>query len=117
MTQVTALPSEVLGVQLFDREWKRFRKRTGWMKNRRRMTAARVYLESEQTFVLMRGDAPFGRTKVMTGREAVEANKRFEDQFAKTCLEHPERRLWRWKPLDGRAVREKCKQAALEVGT
>ena len=116
MTQTTCTPDYAVRAYLYDNEIKYFKKRRGQQKYIRLMAGARVWLDAVQEFELLRGDAPFGRRKMMTGREARDANRGFEDQFAKHCVAHPERRLWRWRAVDRKAVKEQCKQAALRVG-
>lgn len=100
---------------LYGKDISRFRKRRGQMKWLQRRVGMRVFMDAVQEFQLWRGDAPFGRKKVMSGREAWNANKDFEDAYAKTCVAHPERRLWKWRPVDSRPVREMCKKAAMEL--
>ena len=114
MSQVTPTPGQRLDVALYERDCDHFRKRRGWQKFRRKLAGAMAWLNTVQEFELYRGEAPFGRKKTMTGREARDANRDFEDQFARHCLAHPERRLWRWRSTNFAAAREVCKQAAVE---
>lgn len=60
-----------------------------------RMKRAREYLDGTHAFCLYRGDAFFGRSKVMTGREAKEQNSMFEDAFFKTKREGARLMVWR----------------------
>lgn len=55
---------------------------------------AAQYLDQTMEFQLHRGGHAFGKPKSMTGREARELNRRYEETFY--CSKDPETRLWRW---------------------
>jgi hypothetical protein len=114
---VSATPSEALESALYDREWKHFSKRLGHMRWRRRQAGMWAYLDGTWEFELYRGGVPFGRRRTMTGMEAAKLNRNFEDKFAETCLSHPERRLWRWRPVDTAAIKACGREAALRIGS
>lgn len=66
-----------------------YRRHSAWMRR------AREYLDGTHAFCLYRGDAFFGRSRVMTGREAKEQNSKFEDAFFKTKREGARLMAWR----------------------
>lgn len=112
--QVSCTPRKAIEAHLAHLRLNAFRRRKWLRNNFKRKVAGGVWLDATQEFQLFRGDAPFGRTKVMTGREARDANREFEDQFAKRCVENPERRLWRWRPVDATEVQKLCRKVVNE---
>ncbi len=57
----------------------------------------REYLDNPADFQLYRGGIAFGKPKSMTGQEACDLNRRYEETFYRS--KDPEARLWRWYPV------------------
>ncbi len=49
---------------------------------------------------LFRGESPFPRTMIMTGREMGKANKKLVGQYIELLDSNKEGRLWKWKIKD-----------------
>jgi len=77
-------------------------KKYGKAKFSNRLRKGREFLDAEHVYCLFRGDANFGRVKTMTGREAQQENRKFEDVFFRTKKESA--RLFRWKLDPGEAA-------------
>lgn len=91
MAQITTL-----NAKLSDYSEEEFTRRCHRIARRQASIAqAKIYLDTEQEFILFRGMGPdrveFKR-KVMTGREAKELNKKSEASF----MADKTKRLWRW---------------------
>ena len=77
----------------------RLREKEGFFKYRKKQKKMVEYLNGLHEFQLKRGDVPFGKTQFMTGKEAREKNRSYEDKFAAALDSGKELgsdcRLWR----------------------
>lgn len=61
------------------------------------MARGKEWLDTEHSFVLLRGDASTGRTRKMLGREAKRLNREYEKKFIEALDANKAVRMYRWK--------------------